>query len=189
MHQNPTPDRDEKVPFQPLQRDEHSLIIVSGSHIAKMYEYKDGEITPKPVVHVEHTEYTDSEGFRGRENNPAGTFGTPSNYEKKDTGEWQHFVKDFKAQIEELSKHNNFNAFYLFAPQEVLRQVREILPKEWQENLKMERGGNYTKAKPSELKQMIMSELGSQVDTASWTERADEALQILNTPKVRNGLS
>jgi hypothetical protein len=187
MHSNPTPDTGETIPFTPLQKNEHSLIIVSGAHIAKMYEYENGDITPKPVVHVEHTEYTDVEGFRGRENNPASSFGTPSNNEKKDTGEWQRFVKEFKAQIEELSKGNSFDAFYLFAPQEVLRQVREILPKEWQGKIKMERGGNYTKAKPSELKEMIMSELDVNQAPASWTERADEALQILHTPHVRNG--
>ena len=163
---------------------EHSLIIVSGEHIAKMYEYQDGRMTPEPVVFVGHTEYSDTEGFRGRDNGPASR-GTPSDYEHKDTGMWQEFSKQFKSRLEEAMRGKEFDWYYLFAPQEIMPQVKELLPKEVLDKLRLEYAGNFTKFNPSELEEKIKSKLQADAPE-TWTERADEARSILDTPTVKN---
>jgi hypothetical protein len=178
-------------PNVPL-KDEHSLIIVSGKWLVKMYEYNNGKITPQPVVHVEHVIYTDSEGFRAPNRN-SNVNGTPSNYESHNKGEWDYFVKDFEAKAAELMQNHEFEAIYLFAPQEVISQVREILPREWQERLVFEYSGNFTKAMPAELTEIIKSEYEKETkrqrekDPTNWTERASEAKHILRIPKVNKG--
>lgn len=166
--------------------DEHSLIIVSGVHLAKMYEYENGKVIPQPVVHVGHVIYTDNEGFREPIIN-GGEKGTPSNYEKHDTGEWRDFAHDFETHAKELMLQKDFDAIYLFAPEEVMKKIRDLLPEEWKKKLKLEYYGNFTKILPHELVEKIDSKLIQPLEGQTWTDRVDEAQKILSHPKVSNG--
>ena len=173
-------------------KNEHSLIIVSGRYLAKIFEYNNGKITPQPVIHVEPIKYTDNEGFRAP-NYHSDVNSTPSSYESHNNGEWDYFIKEFKARTAELMAQDAFDAIYLFAPQEVMSQVKELLPKEWLEKLQFEHSGNFTKALPAELVDIITSEYEAKLaierenDPANWTERAEEAKSILSIPKVSKG--
>ncbi|MDB4940439.1 MAG: hypothetical protein JWO40_864 [Candidatus Doudnabacteria bacterium] len=169
---------------EPLQ-DETSLIIVSGEHIAKMYKFEDGRLTPEPVVHVEHTVYTDAEGYRGRDNSIS-ALGTSSDNEKKDTGERHDFSVQFKTKVEELSRDNKFDWFYLFAPQEVMPQIRGLLPADWQKKLRFTYSGNFTKAMPAELQEIIKTNFAA-LKPESWTAREEEAKSILNNTNSLQG--
>ena len=79
---------------------ESALMIVTGKHVAMVYEIKDGRVDKEPAIRIDKPWLTDMEGLRRRKGR--GTiWGTPSNYEQHNDNTDVAFFKILKKELKD----------------------------------------------------------------------------------------
>ncbi len=138
--------------------EENALVLVTGSHVAKVYEIKKGRILQEPTVDVPDPRYTDKEGSRysmkQRRAGRGNIFGASSDYEH-DVGQRTEFLHALKKEIKDISNTNNVDRIYLFSPGRIIKHVEESLPQNWQRKVHFRYQGNFANAAPTELLKKI----------------------------------
>lgn len=125
-----------------------TAIIVAGTMDADFYLADKGEINKVATFAVKKSHYSDRESF-GRRGSMVFESGDKAGIMKKFLH--QEFLKAFKANLGSVS---NAKTAYLFAPDNVISDLKKVMPKKWEKNLKMYKG-NYGKQHIFELLEKI----------------------------------
>lgn len=161
----------------------NSVLIVSGSQAAKIYELRRGSILQDPAIQISRPAYTDREGLN-RRRGKGSVWGTASDYEAKDDGTDIEFIHELQREIKNLAAQRDFEEVYLFAPRQCFQKIKSALPKILQEKVAFEYRGNFTKFDPSRLLQKITSKRQKQISSKR-IEIKDEPKKILQRKKIR----
>lgn len=163
-------------------KNENSLMIVSGTKSAKIFEVIKGKIVKKPRIEVTNPDYTDYKETFEQRRGTGTVWGTPSAYEKKDTGIKRDFLKQLKNQLKDIQNEQiNFENIYLFAPNQVIDDVQNVIPAPWKKKMKLRYTGNFVNALPQELFERIKKKFDNAKNSKKLIK--PEALKILKRPR------
>jgi hypothetical protein len=149
---------------------ENSLVIVTGTHLAKVFEVRKGKILKKPTVHIEETKLTDNGG---------------SESEQKDNNLQIDFRHALTKELKDiLDVEKDIGAIYIFSPSSTIKNVKAMLPKINQKDIAFEYTGNFTKFTAEELLEKIQLKRISEIRK---TEKLlPETKKILTRQKIKN---
>lgn len=132
------------------QFQEKSLIVVSGTRLADIYFAFQGEINKIDTVEISSPKYSDKEGFFMRLGKGK-FFGAGSVLEENKEEIDKKFIKELKNKIEDYFNRNGIEIIYLFASNNVKKELPEKLPNNIKEKTSFIAQGNYTKSHPFNL--------------------------------------
>lgn len=148
--------------FTGLNR-ENSLVVVTSTQVAKVYQLKNGKVFKEPTVHVESPRMTDKEGARRREGKGT-VWGTASDYEQKDDNVKIEFEHALKKEFKEIfQRESDISAIYLFSPSSTIKTVKEMLPKASQKKVAFEYTGNFIKSAPEDFFKKIKTKRDKEI--------------------------
>ncbi len=166
-----------------LVRD-NSLIIVTGTHLAKVYRIKDGKVSKQPTLSIMDPILTDKEGTRRREGR--GTiWGTASDYEQHDNNVKVAFLNALKKELKNVLSEEDVTSINIFSPTSTIKDVKAALPKAAQKKIDVEYTGNFTKSSPTDLANKLRKKTTNQMREAVDHLRPS-ASKILKRKKTRN---
>jgi hypothetical protein len=133
-----------------------SLLIVAGESSAKFYLAGNGVIEELDPFHLPKLHYSDREGFfarrGGQSNNSGSVYENPKEYLHK------QFLHGLTDEVKHAQERHGFQSIYLFAPDYMMKGVKECLPKEFRDMLRLEFIGNLAAKHPLELLRLIKAE-------------------------------
>ena len=160
-----------------------SLLIVTGKHVAKVYELKERKVFEHPVIDIPDPWLTDKDGTRRRAGN--GTiWGTASEYQQHDNNVRVEFFHLLERELKKLLDEQDFISINIFSPPDMIKDVRASLPKPAQKKVDIEYVGNFVKLSPDELAKKMRHKTAQQMNKAEKLNTETE--KILDRKKTRN---
>ncbi len=137
----------------PQFMDEMALLLVTSTQEADFYLAGNAEINNVFHFKLEKTKYSDREDLIKR-----GTmvFESGAKFEKLRKLERDNFIREFKNDVKQFLVEQKVNSVYLFAPKELLKDLKKTLPAIIQKKLKGSYEGNFQKEKPFDLLKKII---------------------------------
>lgn len=134
---------------------ESALLIVTGKQGAEFYITEKGQINLQNKFEVKPPRYSDKEGFFGGRGSGSKGGASGSVKEINKIENIKDFLRQLKIELQKnFAKKKTFNV-YLYAPQYLMRQVKEVVRSVVGESYMMSFTGNYLKQHPTELLKMI----------------------------------
>ncbi|HLC70037.1 MAG TPA: hypothetical protein VJH75_03250 [Patescibacteria group bacterium] len=138
----------------PKFRNETALIIVSGTNDARLFEAKNGEINETGYIKAEKPDYSDREGhFKVRSASKAMRSGAV--YEDKEHIVKKDYFKTLRPILKRYTNENEPTYLYLFCPQPIKEEIRNVFPPALQSKLTLVETGNYNHRHPFDLLEKI----------------------------------
>lgn len=133
--------------------DEVALFLVASTQEVDFYLASNAEINNVFHFKMEKTKYSDREDLVSR-----GTmvFESGAKFEKLRKLERTNFIKEFKDDVKEFLTEHKVNKVYLFAPKELLKELKKSLPATAIKKLKGSYEGNFQKEKPFDILKKII---------------------------------
>ena len=123
---------------------EDALLLVSGTQAADFYLASEGTITKVSGIKLPKAHYSDRETFGRRGSN---VFSSGSIVEKTKKANHTNFLNLLKEAVKQITSIQKFNTVYLFAPAEIMKDVKKILPATLAKKVKLAVEGNLHKEK------------------------------------------
>lgn len=140
-------------------KNETVLLAVAGERRAKFYLAGAGEINPAGEIEELVPKYEDNEGFfGGKKGGKLSRMGNP-NHEARKEYLLNKFSGKFARKAEALGGGLKDLSICLFAPAFMHKLLAESLPREMAKRIKMTIAGNFLRAKPFELIEMIAKKI------------------------------
>ncbi|MFA6424116.1 MAG: hypothetical protein WCV83_02255 [Candidatus Magasanikbacteria bacterium] len=127
---------------------ESALLVVSGTQAANFYIASEGEIAQAGQVTLLKSHYSDRENF-GRRGSLV--FESGSKIEKMKRSKHSDFLVLVKDFVKQISGEQKFSAVYLFAPTEIMLDIKKTLPAVLVKKIKCVYLGNLHKEKPMDI--------------------------------------
>lgn len=142
------------------------MIIIAGRQEAKFYVAQDGRIELEEEINIPNPDYTDREGFFGR--NSPGMTASGSVYEEKKDYVLKRFEKAFRAFIDGSFRSGQFTHVMIFAPDFMKNILSENLPATVKKKISLTLSGNYTKMHPFKILGLV-----KKLKERPWAENGD----------------
>lgn len=133
--------------------DEAALFLVASTQELDFYLASNAEINNVFHFKLEKTKYSDREDFS---KNGSLNFETGAKFEKLRKLERTNFIKEFKDDVKEFLSNQKVSKIYLFAPKELLKELKKSLPAMALKKLKGSFEGNFQKEKPFDILKKII---------------------------------
>lgn len=127
---------------------ENALLLVSGTQAADFYLASEGTITKIGGVKLPKVHYSDRETVGRRGSNVFGSGSIAEKTKKSNHINFLMLVKDF---VKQLSGQQKLNSVYLFAPAEIVDDVKKVLPAVLNKKVKLVVEGNLHKEKVADI--------------------------------------
>ncbi|MFA5770729.1 MAG: hypothetical protein WC894_04525 [Patescibacteria group bacterium] len=133
--------------------DEVALLLVASTQEVDFYLASNAEINNVFHFKLEKTKYSDREDLVKR-----GTmvFESGAKFEKLRKLERVNFIREFKNDVKEFLSGQKVDKVYLFAPKELLKDLKKSLPAAMLKKLKGGYEGNFQKEKPFDILKKII---------------------------------
>lgn len=134
---------------------EKVLLIVAGETTARFFIAGDGIIEEAEPLQIPRVHYSDKEGFfiKG-----AGVQKTSGSVREEDRRSAQaEFLQDLVVEVQRLHTHDHFHSLYLFSPDYMSKETKEVLPADLRSLIKMEFPGNLAWKHPFDFLRAIKS--------------------------------
>ncbi|MDD3481004.1 MAG: hypothetical protein PHW75_02150 [Patescibacteria group bacterium] len=160
-----------------------TLLVVMGRENGKFYMAEKGFLSLVTEFGERVPKYSDREGFfirlgRGK------YFGSGSVYGPKIKEVEKRFMTDFRKEFLNVTRKNNFDQIYLFAPRFMHKYVEDEIPVNYRDIIKYRFAGNFQKEHPLKLLEIIGKEIEREHPGAVPVK--EEARKILKKFKVIN---
>lgn len=136
--------------------DKKALFLVLSKYRCKIYIAKNKKINIIKEFEVKKPRFFDKAGIFFKKKGKGGSVG--SSAVRENIGELleKELIKEFKLALKNILKDkSDFDYVYLFASQCVIREVGNIIKKDFFMNIKLEIEGNYIKTHPFKLLEKI----------------------------------
>ena len=134
-----------KIPEKlPQFINENALLLVSGTQAADFYIASEGAVTKVGGVKLPKTHYSDRETFGRRGSN---VFSSGSIVEKTKKANHVNFLNLVKDFVKQLAGEQKLNTVCLFAPAEIMKDIKKILPATLSKKVKLAVEANLHKEK------------------------------------------
>jgi len=141
-----------------------ALIIVSGFNDARLLKAGNGEISEEEYIKAEKPAYSDREGnFKTR--SAGKTFRSGAVYEDKVHIVKKEYFNSLRTKLKRYTGNNEPSYLYIFCPEPIKEEIKDIFPSSLQTKLTLVETGNYNALHPFKLLEKI--------------QRLDEKLKII----------
>ena len=138
----------------PSFKDTPTLFVVLGTQDARLYHAHNNIMEKIDDFKVSKPHYSDREGhFKTRGKGMVMVSG--SVYEAKKQVTFHEFLDELVSHLKEAEKSYAPREIYLFVPRHRKNAVLEALPKKISDRIRLIKSGNYYKAHPKELLEMV----------------------------------
>lgn len=133
--------------------DEVALFLVASTQEVDFYLASNAEINNVFHFKIEKTKHSDRDDLTKRGQI---VFESAAKFEKLRKLERDNFVREFKVDVKEFLSEQKVNKIYLFAPKELLKELKKSLPATAIKKLKGNYEGNFQKEKPFDILKKII---------------------------------
>lgn len=167
-----------KIPREfPKFQGKNALIVVTGLHEADFYIAKDGFLEKIGDFKLLFPRYSDKEGFF--EHAGHGRIFETGSVLEKDKIEIRHrFLKEMDEILDQVVMKRDITDIYIFTPDFLKKELKELLPKEDRKKIRYIIKGNYTHLHPLQVLEII-----GKKEKIGWkVPLSEEARKILKLP-------
>lgn len=142
---------------------QNALIICSGVKNGNLFVIADGEVIMQETITIPKPEFSDRKTLSMRSGRGQ-TLGYSSVYRTLDGWEKSQYLKELHSKMKSMLERDNYEAIYLFAPNQMITEIKRRIPGSEIDKIVIELRGNYTNEHPFALLKRIDDELKEEAE-------------------------